>query len=209
MNYPDQDINVATDARINLQAPPVDFAANGAANELARLRELWSTLPSIPKLLASRDNGADCSWPGFDVRTFLRGEESNGRWSVHSIILAPGAELPQHAYDGSAYWFMVDGEAFITIGAQAGTLLHQASAYAPPHTTQAIANRSSKPVEFIVAHSPAGADRAFTAAHALWVNRPGSAAPPYMNTDGTLQRTMPIMTPGKVLSQPPKPTSPS
>ena len=30
-----------------------------------------------------------------------------------------------------------------------------------------------------------------------------------MNTDGTLQRTMPIITPGSVLSHPAKPTSPS
>ena len=38
---------------------------------------------------------------------------------------------------------------------------------------------------------------------------PGKALPPYWNTDGTLQRTMPIMTAGRVLSQPANPTSPS
>lgn len=39
--------------------------------------------------------------------------------------------------------------------------------------------------------------------------RPGRALPPYMNTAGTLQRTMPITRPGMFLSQPPRPKMPS
>ena len=38
---------------------------------------------------------------------------------------------------------------------------------------------------------------------------PGSALPPYMNTAGTLHRTMAIIMPGRFLSQPPKATRPS
>ena len=38
---------------------------------------------------------------------------------------------------------------------------------------------------------------------------PVSVAPPKMKTDGTLQRTIAIMMPGRFLSQPPKPIRPS
>ena len=39
--------------------------------------------------------------------------------------------------------------------------------------------------------------------------RPGSAEPPCTNTLGTLQRTMPIIRPGRFLSQAPMPKMPS
>ena len=36
--------------------------------------------------------------------------------------------------------------------------------------------------------------------------RPGMIEPPYMNTDGTLRRSMAIIMPGRLLSQPATPT---
>ena len=41
------------------------------------------------------------------------------------------------------------------------------------------------------------------------LNLPGRIEPPYMNTDGTLRRSMAIMMPGSDLSQPAMPTSAS
>jgi hypothetical protein len=38
------------------------------------------------------------------------------------------------------------------------------------------------------------------------LNLPGRIEPPYMNTDGTLRRTIAIIRPGSDLSQPAKPT---
>jgi hypothetical protein len=40
----------------------------------------------------------------------------------------------------------------------------------------------------------------------LPLKRPGRIEPPYMNTAGTFSRTMAIMIPGSVLSQPASPT---
>jgi len=178
MSYPDRDINLSTDARANKQAPAIEFAVKGAA-DLARLRDVWSQMPSIPKLLANRLQGEDNSWPGFEVRTLVRGEESSGRWAIHSIILAPGAEFWPHAFDGGAYFLVMDGEVSVTIGAQSAALRRGASAFAPAQTTQAFANRSSQPTGFFIAHTPAGSDRAFAAVHALSRSRPGSAPSDY------------------------------
>ena len=41
------------------------------------------------------------------------------------------------------------------------------------------------------------------------LNRPGRIEPPYMKTAGTLSRTMAIISPGRDLSQPARPTSAS
>ena len=41
------------------------------------------------------------------------------------------------------------------------------------------------------------------------LNLPGRIEPPYMNTDGTLSRSMAIIMPGSDLSQPAMPTSAS
>ncbi len=43
----------------------------------------------------------------------------------------------------------------------------------------------------------------------LPLKRPGRMLPPYMKTDGTLRRTIAIIMPGSVLSQPASPTSAS
>jgi quercetin dioxygenase-like cupin family protein len=174
MRYADEDINVATDARTNAAVAPMDFTVR-APQDLAKLRARWAELPSTPKLLARREEGEDHSWPGFDVRTLLRGEESSGRFSFHSVILAPGAELPPHYHEiGDVYWFLVDGEIELTVGSQTTALRPWSFGFAPAQTTQAVANRSAKPAHVFAAYSPAGAGCAFASLHQLWREKPDS-----------------------------------
>lgn len=170
MDCPGKDVCSETDARTNLHVPLTDLPA-GRPEHLVRLREAWAQLPALPKLLASRDQGDDASFPGFGVRTLLRGEESSGRWSVHSIVLSPGAVLPAHIrHDADCYWLVVEGGLDTTVGARRSELHGPAFAFAPAGTVQAIANRSASPVEVLLGCSPAGADRAFDAAHRLWTD---------------------------------------
>lgn len=167
MKYPDEDLNRVTDARTNQRVPPLDFDVR-SASDLAELRARWVDMDDIPKALLSRDQGVDNSFPGFDVRTLLQGEESSGRFCFHSIILSPGAEIPAHGHAiGDTYWFVVSGEVELTIGALTDTISKRGFGFAPEQTTQAVANRSNEPAEVIVGHSPAGADHAFVAAHRL------------------------------------------
>ena len=55
---------------------------------------------------------------------------------------------------------------------------------------------------------PTASNTSCTVTSLPW-NRPGRMLPPYMNTDGTLRRTMAIIRPGSVLSHPASPTSAS
>jgi mannose-6-phosphate isomerase-like protein (cupin superfamily) len=173
MGFPDQALSQATDARTNAPTPLVHEASTHSAGSMARLRAVWSQMPSIPKFLPSREHGVDNSWGGLDIRTLLHGEESCGRYSFHSIVLPPGTGLPVHTYAfGDTYWFVLEGTVEVRVGSSTQMLGPSAFAFAPEQTTQAIANRSSGRAHVYVAYSPAGADRAFAAAHTLWLESP-------------------------------------
>jgi quercetin dioxygenase-like cupin family protein len=181
MTFPDEALSLATDARTNAHIAPATLCVSNR-EDMTRLRALWSKIPAIPKLVPSRNLGADHSWPGFDVRTLLHGEESSGRFSFHSIVLAPNATLPAHSHAvGDTYWFVLKGQVEVTIGSATRTLVPRAFAFAPELTTQAIVNRSAAPAEVIVGYSPAGADRAFAAAHRLWQEQPAATAQAYLS----------------------------
>jgi mannose-6-phosphate isomerase-like protein (cupin superfamily) len=180
MTYPDESTNRETDARTNAVVPPVEFAIQ-TPSDLVKLRSIWAQMPSTPRLLLSRDQGEKCGWPGFDVRTLLRGEQSSGRWSFNSLLIAPGTELPAHAHEVTdTYWYIVDGEVELTIGSETKRVVGPAFGFALNQTTQAVANHSSKPVEVFVGYSPAGVDRAFAAAHRLWQEQPTARSDAYL-----------------------------
>jgi mannose-6-phosphate isomerase-like protein (cupin superfamily) len=144
-------------------------AKTDAPSELAALRRAWLELDSIPILLMSRDEGEDHSWMGLDVRALLRAEQSSGRIACHDIILAPGARLPTHFHEsGHAYWCVIDGPVAIQIGNATELISSGGFAYAPPLTRQGVSNPGSAPVRLFLSYRPAGADRAFAAAHAHW-----------------------------------------
>ena len=176
MAYSGKELNEKVDSLTNKQVLPVEFEVRTAA-DLTRLREYWSALESIPRLLVARTAGEDNSFLNLDIRTLLRGEESAGRHAAHSIVLQAGVGLPPHGLQsGNATWFVIRGEVEVTIGALTRRLKAPACAYAPEHSTQVIANRSGACAEVCVIHSPAGADRAFAAAHKRWLKDRSDAA---------------------------------
>lgn len=160
--------NVQTDARTNRPHPPVDISVQGPG-DLQALRERWSDLGGVPRLLRSREEGVDNSWGDLDVRTLLRGEESSGRFCFHDIIVPPGGSIPVHYHDvGDSYWWVIEGEVELQIGRRVECATRYGIGYAPARTRQGLKNASSRPARLYVAHSPAGAERAFAEAHELF-----------------------------------------
>jgi mannose-6-phosphate isomerase-like protein (cupin superfamily) len=167
MTYADFALNLQTDGRTNWIVPQVAASICDHAG-LAALRAIWAGMDAIPKVVGKRSEGEDVSFLGLDIRTLLRGEESAGRHSFHSIILKPGASIPAHWIEGGqTIWYVMHGEVTFRIGTREESIAAAGFAYAPPETTQALANRGNGPAEVYVWHSPAGAERAFAAARDL------------------------------------------
>lgn len=168
----DTKLNQETDARTNKKVELVALQSPGLQG-LNALRKRWSQLPMIPRVVHDRFEGIDNSWPGFDVRTVLVGEESAGRFTFHSVVLAPGAGLPDHHLFGAdTHLCMLDGALDVKVGAKCEVLRRDAFCYVPENTTQSFRNTSSEPAYFFLWHSPAGAERAFAAAHELSLKNP-------------------------------------
>jgi mannose-6-phosphate isomerase-like protein (cupin superfamily) len=176
----DRRLNAEADGRTN-RRPSLATLAEENLRGLTRLREQWRHLPMIPRIVLDRSDGQDNSWPGFDIRTILLGDESAGRFTFHDIILAPGAELPPHrVQQADTYWYVLDGQAHQTVGSRSETVARDGFAYCPEGTVQAIANRSAAPTQLFMWSSPAGSERAFAAVHRLANDQPGLAAEAYL-----------------------------
>ncbi|EQB14192.1 cupin domain-containing protein [Sphingobium lactosutens] len=160
--------NLRVDALIGQERPAIEADINKPA-DIVRLRESWATAEAIPVLLMNRDEGIVRDWGRLDVRTLLYGEQSSGRFSVHSILLAPGTELPTHyLVDSHSYVVLTEGEAVLTIGDRSQAVGEYAMGYAPPRTRLGFRNESQAPATIILIQSPAGTERAFAEAHRLW-----------------------------------------
>lgn len=165
-------LNRDTDLRTNQAVDSVAITLLNA-DDLAELRRHWADLPMIPRVLPKREDGVDNSWPGFDLRTLLLGEESGGRFTFHDIVVRPGAVLAaHHLADVDNYWYVVGGELELTIGDRAILAGPDTLGYAPRDTTQAIANRSDDDGRVIMWQSPAGYERAFAELHRLTQEQP-------------------------------------
>ena len=156
--------NARVDALTNRPGPLIDLKVRDV-RDLAVLRERWSQLEGVPRVLESREEGGDNSWGGLDVRTLLRGEESSGRFCFHDIIVPPGASIPVHYHDvGDSYWWVIDGEVEMQIGERVNRVTRCGLGYAPARTRQGLKNVSSDSARLYVGHSPAGVERAFAEA---------------------------------------------
>ena len=157
--------NQKIDSMLGTECPPLP-AAISSRSDLAELRSRWQVLTAVPVLAEDRSAGIDQSWAGLDVRTLLRGEQSAGRFAVHCVVLAPGAELAAHYLDDThSYLLVSDGQVELGIGARRETVGQHSLGYAPPRTRQSLRNSSTVPATVMMVHSPAGSDRAFQAAH--------------------------------------------
>ena len=152
------------------QSRPALAAIINGLDDLVALRRRWSQFEAMPVLLNGRDEGIDNSWSGMNVRTLLRGEQSAGRFAVHSIVLSPGAGLPAHYHeDTHTYIVVTEGELELGVGKLADQLGKYTLGYIPPRARQSFRNMSSAPVALAVVYSPAGTERAFGAAHDHWM----------------------------------------
>lgn len=169
-------LNEETNARTNQVVAQLPLPFTGEEG-IAALRKQWAKMPMVPRVVAERMEGRDSSWPGFDVRTLVVAEESAGRFAIYDVIVAPGAQLPAfHLPTADTYLCMTAGELELTVGDVTGTAHKDTFAYVPGDTTQALRNTSDKPARLFLWHSPAGPERAFAAAHALWRERGDVAA---------------------------------
>ena len=157
--------NLAQDALTGVAVAPVGLVAHDAS-DLQCLRQIWARLPQVAKVVASRGDGVDRSWPGFDVRTLLAGEDSSGRFCCHSMIIAPNARFPEHSLaDAQTVMVLVSGELEINVGQVRRTLTSGAFGYVPGGVLQGMANQSAIAAEVLIMHTPAGVERAFAALH--------------------------------------------
>lgn len=167
MGYPGEEkVNAETDARTNVPHPPSGPVVE-SYDDLMALRRHWDRLSRVPTVKLSRDEGRDVSFGGIDIRQLLCGDDSAGSFCFHNMIVPPGGTIPAHRVrDGISCWWILQGAARIGIGASDVLVEEGAFLFAPAGMTQSVANQTAAPLELIVAHSPAGLDRAFAAAHA-------------------------------------------
>jgi quercetin dioxygenase-like cupin family protein len=153
-----------------------------SSEDLPILRKKWLGRDSIPFLMPGRGAAEDSSWPGMDVRTYLTGDNSSGRVSVHEIVIAPGGGLPPHyQHDADMYFYVIEGEVEFTVGKLTEPSRVNSYAYIPSQTTGAFLNKSNAPARLFVICSPAGTERAFAAAHELWVKTKDPAPESYLD----------------------------
>lgn len=161
--------NRRVDAAITEPCPPVDATITDYA-DLVGLRKEWARHEAVPVLVAAREDAADRSWAGLDVRTVVRGEQSAGRFAAHSVVLAPGAGMPTHYLeDVHTYLLVAAGEAEFGVGSLVETVGQHSLGYVPPRTRQSFRNACDAPVTLVLVHSQAGSDCAFAAAHQRWL----------------------------------------
>ena len=165
----DTNNNARVNALLGANRPPMQVDIQGP-KDVATLRERWRQLEAIPVIVENRQDGVDQAWLGMDIRTYLRGEQSAARFSIHNIVLAPGAGLPAHYFeDVQTYFIVQDGQVELQIGKLTEELGRYGLGFAPERTRQAFRNNSDAPAMLMVAYSPAGFERAFDEAHQHWV----------------------------------------
>lgn len=160
--------NRRVDALIGEARPLLDVRISGPA-DLADLRQRWSQLAAVPVMAKNRNMGIDNTFAGVDIRTLLRGEQSAGRFAAHSVVLPPGAGVPAHYYeDTHTYVLVAEGEVNLAVGKVVDSVGQHSLGYVPPRTRLSFRNTTDAPVALAIVHSPAGAERAFAAAHEIW-----------------------------------------
>lgn len=160
--------NMRVNALLGTERPSLPINENSQVGVEA-LREQWDDVEACPVLCAGRNDGVDQSWPGFDVKTYVRGEQSAGRLSVHSILLAPGAGLPSHYHDNCETFLMVvEGQPEIRVGNLAEMADRYSFAYVPAKTRFSIRNPTEQTIWFNLVYQKAGNERAFSAASQHW-----------------------------------------
>ena len=164
--------NEAANARVNAllgdPRPTMDLSIRSPL-DLVALRARWEEVEACPVVCAKREDGLDHSWAGLDIRTYLRGEQSAGRLSAHSVKLAPGAAIATHYFDDVETFIMVvEGTPELQVGDLVEASDRYSIAYAPARTRVAFRNKSDVSAWLNIIYFKAGMERAFAEAHDHW-----------------------------------------
>lgn len=139
------------------------FAIESLA-DFTELRRRFTSMPMVPKIMASQAVGVDISSPGRQSQTLLVGEETSGAMYATDVYLMSGfGAPPHHQPTEEELWYLVDGEMDVRVGTQAATIRTGAFAFIPRNTTHTFKNNRSSPARLLAWDSPGGHERAFEA----------------------------------------------
>ncbi len=153
-----------SDARVNAPTPFLEHEIKSSA-DLQDLRNRWTSLPRIPKLVQGQDCPVISNSPTQCVRLALSSEESAGAVQVCYTTLLPGVGAPvHHQPEEDELWFALEGEFVWTVGNEKQTVGKGGFAYVPRNTTHAFENATDKPAVMFAINIPGGHERGFMAA---------------------------------------------
>jgi mannose-6-phosphate isomerase-like protein (cupin superfamily) len=156
-----------SDARVNQPTPQIDYEIR-SADDFRKLRDLWETLPRIPKLIQADEAPVISRSANQTVRLALSSEESAGAVQVCHVVLQPGLGAPiHHQPQEDELWFAVEGEVVWTVGNLTRTVRKGGFAYVPRNTTHAFENAGSEPAVMFALNIPGGHERGFMAGAAM------------------------------------------
>jgi mannose-6-phosphate isomerase-like protein (cupin superfamily) len=150
------------DDTVNMPVEDVEFEVDSSA-DYQRLRQRWTALPSVPKLVDAATAPVILSGGGQTIRLLLRGEESAGSLMVAHVSLEPGGNaVPDHHQPfEDELWFAIEGEWEWKIGTETRRVGPGGFAYAPRNTTHAFANVGQSVAIMLTINTPAGHERGF------------------------------------------------
>ncbi|MBV8135296.1 MAG: cupin domain-containing protein [Deltaproteobacteria bacterium] len=151
------------DERTGEKVEKTVFSIN-TSEDFARLRQLWSKLPMIPKVTRVEDAPSVFRLPGSTIKVLMSGEESGGSVSVFYQEVEPGSGAPPHHQPNEEeHFFILEGEMEMTVGNQTITAKPGTFVFAPRNATHAFKNRGTSVCKFLTWNSPAGHERMFEA----------------------------------------------
>lgn len=140
----------------------------GSYEDFARLRQAFSKLPRIPKIVAKTADAPVVDFPGQRARVLVNGEESAGQMVIFELELQPGFGAPAHHQPNEdEWWFVLEGSLDIQIGNSKARVSAGASAFAPRGCTHAFMNNGPGVARMLTLNTPAGHERFFEAVSQL------------------------------------------
>jgi len=160
--------------QVNEPVADLEFAVQNN-EDYQDLRQAWTALPRVPKLV----NAATCpeilSSRGQSIRLVLKGEESAGALMVAYVTMEPGAAAaPNHNQPKEdEFWFCVKGTFDWTVRDKTERVGPGAFAYVPRGVNHAFQQVGDEPAVMFTVNTPAGHERGFVGLNRLAAENAG------------------------------------
>ena len=149
--------------RVNASVERIPAEIN-KVEDFFRLREAFSKLLQIPKILPATEDAPSVDFPGQHANVLVSGEESAGGFVIFEVVLQPGfGAPPHHQPNEDEWWFVLEGTLDIRIGNRTATVSAGGSAFAPRGCVHSFMNNGDAPARMLTMNSPAGHERFFEA----------------------------------------------